>query len=262
VTEEDRVTYPRKDLMVQEHRLLRAEMAANRRFVFERPVVIITAGIAVLAGLYRLGGESTSLLAYTNVLIVPCLGVLGFNLWFTANRLSSNARIVAYIQLVLEPGSESAGTKPLANWIGWENALWLWRQHGVEWPRWRLRPSRAEKRKAGTFRSFYLPIFVVHFLAGIFVAVLLVALLCCQLHACRNQEAALTLLEKYAVGASFASVVLYFLLCVAHWRSDSRYSIRFHNITWREVLRLPELKDRDKASETTSREDTEPGGSS
>jgi hypothetical protein len=41
-------------------------------------------------------------------------GLLVFNFWFTINRLGSAARIVAYIQVVLEAG------RP---WRGWETSL-------------------------------------------------------------------------------------------------------------------------------------------
>ncbi len=44
-----------------------------------------------------------------------------FNFWFTINRLSSAARIVAYIQVVLE--DKSCGT-----WLGWETSLRMYRK--------------------------------------------------------------------------------------------------------------------------------------
>jgi hypothetical protein len=95
-------------IRLAEYSTLRDEILQNKKYVFERPLLIITAaGIASV----KLSGEPS--LAFLPLLLVI---VLLSNLWFTVNRLQSNARIIAYIAVVLEP---DAGV----TWIGWENAL-------------------------------------------------------------------------------------------------------------------------------------------
>jgi len=85
----------------QEYSFLREELDMNRRFVFERPLLIVG---AALAAAVPLADKRAFFL-----LPLPFLAVLLFNLWFTINRLQSSARIIGYIQLVHE------GEK---NWIG------------------------------------------------------------------------------------------------------------------------------------------------
>lgn len=101
------------DLRSAEYESLRQELLQNKQFVFERPLVIIA-----LAGVAAVQLSDT-----TPVLALPALliSVLCVNLWFTANRLRSNARIAGYIAATLEPGCPHA-------WIGWENALRLHRK--------------------------------------------------------------------------------------------------------------------------------------
>ncbi len=78
---------------VQEYQTLRQELLESRKYVFERPLLILTAGAA---GLNTLKSEYLPLLPVG-------LGILIlFNLWFTINRLLSAARITSYIQLELE----------------------------------------------------------------------------------------------------------------------------------------------------------------
>jgi len=112
-----------------EYSTLRDELLQNKKYVFERPLLIITAaGIASV----KLSGEPS--LAFLPLLLVI---VLLSNLWFTVNRLQSNARIIAYIAVVLESGSD-------AIWVGWENAL---RQHRMWSKRHTPEEQSAERLK-------------------------------------------------------------------------------------------------------------------
>ena len=97
----------------QEYEVLRAELNINRQFVFERPLLIVGVAFAALAGV---GKEPVAVQG----LILFFLLLLFFNLWFTFNRLRSNARILGYLRVVHEnPGK---ALRP-----GWENALSLHR---------------------------------------------------------------------------------------------------------------------------------------
>ena len=91
-----------------ERSYLRKEIEANKRLVFERALLI--AGATFAASILSKDTKGVELLG------LPAIGALAFNLWFTVNRLFSNARIVAYVQLFHE---QDAGY----SWIGWENAL-------------------------------------------------------------------------------------------------------------------------------------------
>jgi hypothetical protein len=77
-----------------EYESLRNELNENRKYVFERPLIIFTAACIFF--------DYVSKTEY--VMLFPCLIILLliFNLHFTANRLNSNARIIAYIRLFIE----------------------------------------------------------------------------------------------------------------------------------------------------------------
>lgn len=91
-----------------ERSYLRVEIETNKKLVFERALVI--AGVGFIATLFPNDAEGSELLG------VPVIGALAFNLWFTVNRLKSNSRIIAYVQLFHESAANHC-------WIGWENAL-------------------------------------------------------------------------------------------------------------------------------------------
>jgi hypothetical protein len=145
--------------MQEEHRHLRQELETNRRFVFERPLLIAGAGFA--------GFASFSANLDLRFIPIPLLAVLLFNLWFTFNRLCSNARIVAYIQLVHEPLSHR-------QWCGWETALRLYRawfeSHSSAW---RHLEKKVVSQRDGM--GFYAPIFWFHIALGVIVTVLVVS---------------------------------------------------------------------------------------
>ena len=77
-----------------EYSSLREEMLQNKGYVFERPLLIITA--AGIASIQLSGKPSVVLLPFLLVII------LSINLWFTINRLESTARIASYISVALE----------------------------------------------------------------------------------------------------------------------------------------------------------------
>lgn len=97
-----------KQIRIEEYRSLQEEHRRNRSYVFERPIIIL--GIVAIAMQYFY--ESTIGIFVLAFLIF----LLCFNLWFTGNRLRSDARIIAYIQLIHEGELRT-------KWFGWENAL-------------------------------------------------------------------------------------------------------------------------------------------
>ena len=95
-----------------EFQTLREELLGGKKYVFERPLLIITVSFAIL-----------NLIDKAYIIFLPpiSIGLLMFNLWFTTNRMHSIARIAAYIQIELEEKSY----KP---WIGWETCLRYYRK--------------------------------------------------------------------------------------------------------------------------------------
>ena len=90
-----------------EYQTLREELLQSRRYVFERPLLIVALAVAAMSD------RASALLPALPPLMS---GLLLFNFWFTVNRLLSSSRIVAYIQLALEEGS-------CGPWRGWETSL-------------------------------------------------------------------------------------------------------------------------------------------
>jgi hypothetical protein len=98
--------------MMHEYDTLRNELLEAKRHVFERPLII--AALAA-AGLQFLDKPFALVLPS----VVALLTI--FNFWFTLNRVQSANRIVAYIQLVLEPSAK-------LQWVGWESSLRRYRR--------------------------------------------------------------------------------------------------------------------------------------
>lgn len=115
----------RENAMMHEYDTLRSELLENKKYVFERPLLIVTAaGVAAV----QLSGNPSALLLPFLLIVIMLI-----NLWFTVNRLRSMARIAAYIDIILE-GNPGA-------WIGWERSL---RKHRI----WTKQHSLEERRAA------------------------------------------------------------------------------------------------------------------
>jgi hypothetical protein len=95
-----------------EYNTLREELLQAKKYIFERPLVIVALGV---------GGINLVPGAYMALLPLVLSGVLLYNFWFTANRIMSAARIIAYIQLELEEHA-------IGNWVGWETCLRYYRK--------------------------------------------------------------------------------------------------------------------------------------
>jgi hypothetical protein len=131
-----------------EHQYLRNEIETNKQMIFERALLI--AGTALAATILPKEANGIELLG------IPAIAALAFNFWLSVNRLRSNMRIVAYIQLFHESENEM-------EWIGWENSLRIYRI-------W-LKKCEDEYRLSETLHSgidqydnlsFYIPIRYLH----------------------------------------------------------------------------------------------------
>jgi hypothetical protein len=142
-----------------ERSYLRAEVAANKKLVFERALLI--AGAALAATLLPKDAKGIELLG------IPAMGALAFNLWFTVNRLTSSSRIIAYVQLFHESKND-------LTWVGWENALRLYRV-------WRARCGEEKSKTEEQYEeitqydnlSFYKPILALHLAMAVAITTLM-----------------------------------------------------------------------------------------
>ena len=147
-----------QNTQLEEYKILRQEHENNRKFVFERPLVIVGGMLAATMGFK---GDPKDMLGLLPLIF---LAMLWFNLWFTHNRLQSSARIVAYIQLIHELGA--------APWIGWENSLTKYRD-------WYTNATEIQKEQlknvpvASDSMGFYPPIFYFHLFCGVMFVLLL-----------------------------------------------------------------------------------------
>jgi hypothetical protein len=206
-------------LRLEEYKFLRQEHENNRRFVFERPLVIVGATLAAAFSLSEKG--------LLGLLPVPFLAVLLFNLWFTFNRMESSARIVAYIQLVLEPSARY-------QWMGWESSLRAYRAWVFEVEQGRRHePLFNEEVAQVQAMGFYAPIFYFHLALGILVTAVLVS----------QSEALQRVLgqqSRYSdLGAIGTSVAATASFGSVFWRfrpSKLRHLIEWKCQVWREVL--------------------------
>ena len=78
----------------KEYESLRQELSENRKYVFERPLIIISVALVF----FEYISKTSFIMLFPNIIIFLLL----FNLKFTSNRLNSNARIVSYLRLFME----------------------------------------------------------------------------------------------------------------------------------------------------------------
>jgi hypothetical protein len=139
----------------KEYETLRSEMLQGKQYVFERPILIITASIAFIQFVDK---------QYAIYFPLIIIGLLSFNLWFTVNRMGSMARIIAYIQLVLE-NDES-------NWYGWETSLRNYRKW-LKLNRKSVDQIQIEDEAVYDNLGYYPTIFYMHIIVTVLVFLIL-----------------------------------------------------------------------------------------
>ena len=128
----------------KEYEVLTNELIQGKSYVFERPILIITASLA----LFQFIEEQYAI--YFPIVII---GLLFFNLWFTVNRLESMARIIAYIQLIHEDNE--------TKWFGWETSLRYYRKY-LRIKRLKINKIKIEDSMIYDNIGFYPPIYWMH----------------------------------------------------------------------------------------------------
>lgn len=140
----------------QEYDTLRDELNQSKKYVFERPLIIVGVGVALL---------TAQGVQYGAALPALLTGLLLFNYWFTVNRLESAARIVAYIQVVLEGDTV---------WRGWETSLREYRIWIKDDPKAKKQivENEMNQKAVPDALMYYTPIYQIHIA---FVVVCLIA---------------------------------------------------------------------------------------
>jgi len=211
-----------------ERNYLRAEIDSNKKLVFERALLIAGAGFA--ATLFPENAEGSELLGF------PIIGALAFNLWFTVNRLKSNSRIIAYIQLFHESKTDHC-------WIGWENAL---RQYRIWDSNCKDEKHAAEERfkqiKQYDNLSFYNAILAFHLSMAAAVA----GLMCYRAWALKSDIVSWTLKsdivsEEVGIivfcGIYLVTVIVFFLWARLEFSPDEvKDAIEKNRIRWAAVI--------------------------
>lgn len=207
--------HPYREMAIaHEYDTLRGELLQNKKYVFERPLLIVTAaGVAAV----QLSGNPLALLLPFLLIVI-----LLINLWFTVNRLRSMARIAAYIDLVLE-GNPNA-------WIGWERSL---RKHRI----WTKQHSLQERRTALSKYAkdeaipdalmFYGPLLLLH------VVMVIMALSISVLTLAAKSQLA----EIVSFAATLGVAIVFACFWLGPYRSSQmRDLIEIQRATWINVL--------------------------
>ena len=204
--------------MQSEQSYLRAELELNRKYMFERPLII-------LAGAFTAAATFKDLLGYIGM---PSLFIvlLAFNMWFTYNRAISNARIIAYLQYLHTPSNYE-------RWIGWEAAL---RQHRVAEPS--LRKRWTKKQLDHSANRFYTPLFVFHIVCVLSIT----SLLALQWLLAQKGNLALRPPEMFAFALDSIALVAFAVLCISFRPTRIDAAIAFHYRVW-EYIFTPEAND-------------------
>jgi hypothetical protein len=152
----------------QEYQTLRTELETGKRYVFERPLLILTVFVAAL---------NLTKTPYIWFLPAGLVALLTFNFWFTGNRLLSMSRIIAYLQLELEE-------RKLGNWVGWETCLRWYRKwhYRLKVPVEEIVDPKIDEEAVPDALMYYPPIYMLH------VGLVLLAVLGSVINAAMNYE--------------------------------------------------------------------------
>ena len=207
-------------LREHEYTCLRKEIEENKKMVFERAMLI--AGVALAATMLPKDAKGIELIG------IPSIGALFFNLWFTVNRLKSSARIIAYIQIFYESECKY-------KWIGWENALRKYRIWFNECDK-EVNFVKSKLKNINQYDnlSFYMPILILHVAMAFSISFLMSfrALLIGPYHTVNfNLPVSFFLILNGSVFVFFIVLVLIF-----YRPSNLKFEIEKNRLLWMAVM--------------------------
>lgn len=208
---------------LDEYRFLRGELDTNKKFVFERPLLIIGVGVALSGALLDSGAIGIAPILF--------LAVLYFNLWFTDNRLRSSARIIAYLQLVHE-GAEFVSP-------GWELALRKYREETYKRKSQKASPHSEESPPQDDPMGFYPSIFYFHVLIGGCAA----AAMAFSGISFRGLNTGEPLSSLIVVGINGFVIIVFLLACLKFRPSGPRSGVAYNRQIWKAALKQTEAEN-------------------
>lgn len=211
------------EIRQDEYRFLRGELDTNKKFVFERPLLIIGAGVGLSGGLHN-----ADAIYFAPILF---LAVLYFNLWFTDNRLRSSARIIAYLQLIHE-------SRELVS-SGWELALIEYRTKEADQEIQKNSLCVQETNSERDPMRFYPPIFYFHVLIG-GTAAAAMAFSGLFFRGLNTGESSSSLI---VVGMNGISIILFVLASFKFRPSGPRSGVAYSREVWKAALKRTETKN-------------------
>jgi hypothetical protein len=191
----------------QEYDVLRTELSDGKKYVFERPLLIFTIG----AALFKF---DTNTAPYWPAIIN---GLLLFNFWFTINRLESMARIIAYIQLMLDNKS--------IEFHGWETSLRFHRK----WLKINnLKIEKINIQYPGIYDNlgFYPKLYLLHIIMSVLVTIAMFSLFC------NEPKAAIDGFTYFFVSATSIFQFGFFFYAITKSPKKLQKQIEQHRVVW------------------------------
>ncbi len=159
-----------------EYSTLREELLQAKRYLFERPLLIVALGVGGFTSL-KVGKDGVAGAAgatgAAGVMAFLLTSLILFNQIFTVSRFMSASRIVAYIQLALE--ERVAGSD-----LGWESSLRcyrMWINRGEKKIK-RIMDAKIDKKAIPNSTFLYPLVYYFHILVFVGTAAGLVYLVC------------------------------------------------------------------------------------
>lgn len=208
----------------EEYKTLREEILQGKKYVFERPLLIITISVALIKFIDK---------PYIYFIPMLMLSLLLFNLWFTVNRLRSIARIVSYIQLILENDDKESN--------GWESSLRYYRKW-VKSHKNRLKEileRDMDKDAIPDAMGYYPVIYYFHF--GVVVFVFVSSVVYTIMH-----PSILQLITMFLTLLLIVFFIFYSITC--HPRKTGNF-IEENRIIWKHVFKVMEQSKIPKGTE-------------
>lgn len=201
-----------EEIRLEEYRSLLEEHRKNRSYIFERPIIILGIVAATMQYFY----EST----IGQFVLAGLIFILMFNLWFIGHRIRSDARIVAYIQLVHEGELRT-------KYFGWENALRQYRKwmmhHKKTGDLELLRLKKLDSEAVPDRIVFYPAIWLLHFVLVLLTFIVTLA----------GGYPFKTVIASLGINAISVAAIIFMIFAIGFYNPKQlKVSIELERATW------------------------------